>query len=121
MREIKKTNEDLITLIQNLKSESRKHDAPIWRDLAKRFEKSNKRWAQVNVSHITRYAKKDDIIVIPGKLLGSGYIDIPVTIAAFQSSENAREKITNAGGKILTILDLIKKNPKGTNIRIFSK
>ena len=121
MQKLKKTNEDLIGLIQQLKSESWKQNAPIWRDLAKRLEKPNRNWAEVNISHIKRYAKKNDTIVIPGKLLGAGYIDIPVTIAAFQTSANAREKITNAGGKYFTINELVKKNPKGTGIRIFSR
>lgn len=108
-----------MNLIQLLNSESWKQKSALWRDLAKRLEKSNKNWAEVNISHITRYAKKNETIVIPGKLLGAGYIDIPITVAAFQSSVSAREKIINAGGKLLTIPELVKKNPKGTGIRIF--
>ena len=121
MRKTKKSNENLIALIQMLKTESWKEKAPIWRDLAKRLEKSNKNWAEVNISHIKKYAKKNDTIVIPGKLLGAGHIDIPVTIAVFQSSQNAEEKINHAGGKVISIQDLIKKNPHGTGIRILSK
>ncbi len=121
MREIKKSDENLNILITQLKTASWKQKAPIWRDIARRLEKSNKNWAQVNVSHLTKYAKKNETIIIPGKLLGAGYIDIPVTIAAYQSTMNAKEKITDAGGKVLTIDELLKKNPKGTGIRIFSK
>ena len=121
MAQTKKTNEDLIDIIQQLNAGSFKHKAPIWHDLAKRLERSNRNWAQVNIAHITKHAKKNDTIIIPGKLLGAGYINIPITIAAFQSSENAREKIANAGGKLLSFLELMKKNPKGTNIKIFSK
>ena len=121
MPNIKKTNAELISLIQMLKLESTKSNKPIWRELAKRLEKPNRHWAEVNISHINRNAKKNDIIVIPGKLLGAGYINMPVTIAAVQSSQNAKDKITSAGGKVITIPELIKKYPKGSGIRIFSK
>jgi large subunit ribosomal protein L18e len=121
MRKTKKTNADLTGLIQTLKIESSKSNIALWRELAVRLEKPSRHWAEVNVSHIKRYAKKNDTIVIPGKLLGSGYINMPVTVAAYQSSESAKEKITGAGGKVLTIPELMKKNPKGTGIRIFSK
>ncbi len=121
MQKLKKTNIYLTSLIQTLKIESQKHKAPIWRELAKRLEKPNKNWSEVNISHIKRYANKNETIVIPGKLLGAGYINIPVTVAAFQSSLNAKEKINNAGGKVISIQDLLKKNPNGTGIRIFSR
>lgn len=120
MRRTKKTNANLISIIQQLRTESRLKNVPLWRDLANRLEKPNRNWAEVNISHIKRNANKNDTIVIPGKLLGAGYINIPVTVAAFQSSENAKEKITSAGGKVLSIQELMKKNPKGTGIRIFS-
>ena len=121
MRKPKKTNAELISIIHQLKAESRTRNVALWRELAKRLEKSNKNWAVVNISHLKRHAKKNDTIVVPGKLLGAGYINIPITVAAFQTSENAKEKIVNAGGNFITITELIKKNPKGTGVRIFSK
>lgn len=121
MRKNQKTNNNIIELITQLKIESNKHNAPIWRDLAKRLEKSNRNWAEVNISHLKRFAKKNDIIIIPGKLLGAGYIDIPITVVAFNSSTNARQKILDAGGKYISFQEVIKKNPKGTGIKIFSK
>ena len=72
-------------------------------------------------SHIQRNASKNDVIIIPGKLLGAGNIDKPVTIAAFNCSSNAQYKIKNAGGKFLTIPELIKQYPKGTGVKIYSK
>jgi large subunit ribosomal protein L18e len=121
MRRLKKSNENLLILIKELKLESNKNQTQLWRDLAKRLEKPSRNWAEVNISHLSRYAKKNETIVIPGKLLGAGYIDIPITVAAYNSSANAKDKIINAGGKFISIQDLIKMNPKGTGIRIFSK
>jgi large subunit ribosomal protein L18e len=56
--------------------------------------------------------------VVPGKVLGAGKIDHPVNVAAFAFSEQARSKILRTKGKCLSILDLMKKNPKGTNVKI---
>jgi large subunit ribosomal protein L18e len=121
MQKLKKSNVNLQKMITNLKMESNKNKTAIWRDIAKRLEKPNKNWAEVNISHLNRYVNKNETIVIPGKLLGAGYIEIPITVAAYSYSASAREKIVNAGGKILSFEELLKKNPKGTGIRIFSK
>jgi large subunit ribosomal protein L18e len=45
-------------------------------------------------------------------------MDHPVTIAAFAFSGKAREKIIAARGKCLSYPELVKKYPKGSNIRI---
>jgi large subunit ribosomal protein L18e len=57
-------------------------------------------------------------VVVPGKVLGAGRIDHPVHVAAFTFSEQARSKILRAKGKCLSILELMEKNPKGTNVKI---
>ena len=56
--------------------------------------------------------------MVPGKVLGAGKIDHPVSVAAFAFSEQARSKILKAKGKCLFISDLVKKNPKGTGVKI---
>ncbi len=42
----------------------------------------------------------------------------PVTVAAFEFSARAKEKIKTARGKYLTIDELVKKNPKGSNVKV---
>jgi large subunit ribosomal protein L18e len=113
-----KTNPILEELIRDLKKQSWNNQAPIWRDIAKRFEKSLKNWSEVNISRIARYVKNNETIIIPGKVLGTGEIDFPVTVAAFSASETAKQKITNAGGKIISINELMTQNPKGKGVRI---
>ena len=116
--ELRKTNQLLIELIRQLKQASREHNAAIWRDAAKRLAKSSSGWSEVNISRIARHVNKNEIVLVPGKLLGAGQIDFPVTVAAYQSSNNAIRKICDAGGDHLTILELIEKHPKGTGVRI---
>ena len=52
----RKTNADLVGLIDQLKAQSRDTGAALWRDVAKRLSKSRKNWAQPNLSRVTRYA-----------------------------------------------------------------
>ena len=40
----KKTNPMLVALIQNLKKKANENDAPIWKDIATRLEKSLKNY-----------------------------------------------------------------------------
>lgn len=118
MKQIQKTNPILIQLIKDLKKVSWAEEAPIWRTIAKSLEKSSQNWAKVNIGKLAKYCAKSEEIVIPGKLLGTGNIDFPVKVAAFNASAVAREKIIKAGGSVIKISDLVKSNPKGTNVKI---
>ncbi len=118
MKRNQKTNPGLVSLILDLKRMSWKNNAPIWRDIAVRLEKPSKSWAEVNISRIALHVKKGETIVVPGKVLGAGDIDFSVTVGAYQFSNQAREKIEKAGGKVLQIADLAQKQPKGKGVRI---
>ncbi|RLI34371.1 50S ribosomal protein L18e [Candidatus Bathyarchaeota archaeon] len=111
-------NPERLRTIKLLKKLARKHEAKIWWRLAEFLEKPKRRRVAVNVSRINRYTKPGDVAVIPGKALGAGIIDHPVTVAAFNFSEKAKRKIEAAGGKCLTIEELAEANPKGSNVKI---
>ena len=117
-RKVRKTNEHLVRLIQELYETSHKEGAPIWRDVARRLESSNRLQPEVNVGKIDRFANKNDRVVIPGKVLGSGDLTKPVHVAAWRFSDQARSKIEAAGGKALTITEMVTQAPKGSGIRI---
>jgi large subunit ribosomal protein L18e len=70
------------------------------------------------LSTINRNTKKSDVVVVPGKILGSGTINHAVTVASFGASEKAKEKLVAAKAKYLSIPELLEKNPKGTNVKI---
>jgi len=118
MRRNVKTNPALTLLIADLKKVSRENNAPIWRDIARRLEKPSSRWAEVNLSHIERHAKKNETLIIPGKVLGAGALSKPVNLVAFNFSAAVPEKVSAAGGKTIHLGDYISKNPKGKGLRI---
>jgi len=113
-----KTNPVLISLIHELKKNASENDAPIWKDIAIRLEKPSKNWAIVNLDRISRYTNEKETALIAGKVLSDGDLTKKVSIAAWSFSENAKDKIKKAGGKILTIEELMRNNPKGKDIRI---
>lgn len=104
--------------IKQLTIKTHEKNAPIWKDLAKRLSRSACRRAEVNISRIARHTKDGDVVAVPGKILGAGAIEHHITVGAFAFSEQAQKKITSAGGKCLTLNELVEKNPKGTNIKI---
>lgn len=116
MKKSKSTNPVLLKLIEDLNTKAREERRPIWRDLAKRMSKSAKGRARINISRICRHTKDNDTVVVPGKVLASGSINHPIIIAAFDFSAQAREKIISAGGKCISLQELIKmktvKNPR---------
>ena len=114
----KKTKPMLISLIQNLKKQANEKDVQIWKDIAKRLEKPSRNWAEVNLNRISRYTNEKEIALIPGKVLSDGELTKKVSIAAWSFSKKAEEKIKEAGGKTMTIEELMKTNPDGKNIRI---
>lgn len=117
-RKLRITDPRLLELIRFLKKKARENKAVIWRDIAERLAVSRRRRIAVNLSRINRYTEKGDVVIVPGKVLGAGKLEHKVTIAAFSFSETAKNKILKAKGKCLTIQDLVKKNPKGSNVKI---
>lgn len=117
MRKVKKTNPNLISLIELLRTEGYTNEVPLWIALSKRLLKPTRHTAEVNLSRINRYTKEGDTVVIPGKVLGAGSLDHKVTVAAFAFSQSAREHI-NAVGRTLSIEELVQENPQGAGIKL---
>jgi large subunit ribosomal protein L18e len=118
VKDTKSTNPELIQLIRFLKKQSNQKEAKIWREVAKHLAKTRQQRAAVNLSRINRYTQKDNMVVVPGKILGSGAIDHAVTVAALTASEKAKEKLSAAKAKYVSIPELVEKNPKGSNVKI---
>jgi large subunit ribosomal protein L18e len=118
VKKIKATNPELIALIRDLRKKSREKQAELWHYLAERLSASKRSRIAVNLSRLNRYTNDGETIAVPGKVLGAGKADHPMTVAAFAFSESAQSKILKAKGNCLSIRDLMEKNPEGTNVRV---
>jgi large subunit ribosomal protein L18e len=112
------TNPYLKQLVEDLEKKSKELGAPIWKAVAENLSKPRRKKVEVNVYEIERNAKENETVVVPGVVLGSGEIKKPVNVAAWKFSPKAEEKIKKAGGKVMKIEDLMKENPKGSNVKI---
>jgi large subunit ribosomal protein L18e len=118
LRKVKATNPELLQTVRFLRKQSKENEAEIWKRIAELLAKPRRKRIAVNISRLNRYTEKNEIVVVPGKVLGAGEIDHPITVAAFAFSQKAREKIRKARGKCLSIIELVKKNPKGSKVKI---
>jgi large subunit ribosomal protein L18e len=118
MKKANPTNPELIDTIRLLKKTSKENDVKIWRKMAEYLTRTRRRRIAVNLSRINRYTKDGETIAVPGKVLAAGAFDHSITVTAFAFSEKAKAKIRKAKGKCLTFSELIKKNPKGSDVKI---
>ncbi len=118
MRRTGPTNIHLKNLIRELKKLSRKEKVNVWDRLAAELSKPTRSRREVNLFTVNLYANDNETVVVPGKVLGEGFIEKPASVAAFRFSESARQKVIKAKGRVMTIQDLMKSNPKGKNVRI---
>jgi large subunit ribosomal protein L18e len=110
-------NPQLKELIDALKRASIENDVAVWKRLAEDLEKPSRARREVNVYKIDRHAEAGDVIVVPGKVLGTGQLTKDVTVAAYNFSGSAFEKIDDAG-TALYLKDLVNDNPEGKDVRI---
>ena len=91
----------------------------IWRKVSKKLSGPRNDRVEANLYRINKKTKENDVIVVPGKVLGVGVIDHKITIACLDCSEAARKKIETSGSKLLSIEDLLEQNPEGKNVKVF--
>ena len=101
-----------------LKKTSTENNAKLWADVAKRIVRPKDRLSEVNVGHISRFAKGGEKVVVPGIVLGAGRIEEPIEVAALYFTKSARMKIEEAGGRALGIDEMASENGKASKIKI---
>lgn len=105
------------TMIQTLKRTSIEHQAPLWKRIAEDLEKPTRQRRIVNVFKLEAYAQDGDVVIVPGKVLGEGNLTKRITVCALSFSDEAKAKISKSG-KIMTISELLKSNPKAAKVKI---
>lgn len=104
-------------LITELKKLAITEKVKLWKRIATELEKPTRNKRVINISKLNKVTKNDDLIIVPGKVLSSGDLSHKLTVSAYAFSETAKTKISK-NGKVLTIRELMKQNPKAKGIRI---
>jgi large subunit ribosomal protein L18e len=115
---IKMANQVGIQMVKELKQASAKNDAPIWLRLAKLALKTSVSKRVVNLTQINDVTKEGEVIVVPGKILGTGNVSHKITLSSFSISNSAAKKIIESGGNIINFKEMIEKFPTGKGVRI---
>ena len=110
-------NEHLRSLIAELRILGREKNIRLWERVADDLERPSRNRRSVNIYVIDQYTRDGETALVPGKVLSVGELSKKLTVAAFQFSNEAKEKI-NEIGKAITIQQLVKDNPAGKNVRI---
>ena len=111
-------NPELKRTINALRAASRKGGRAIWAALADELDRPKRRRNAVNLSRISRHTGSGDVVAVPGKVLASGALAHPVTVAAYSFSDGAREKIALAEGRAINLTTLLEEGFEPSRIRI---
>src|SRR5487761_1632370 len=107
------TNQIVIQMVKTLHAASKKNNAPIWERLADLALKPTRAKRTINVGQLDKFVSDNDIIIVPGKVLGAGNLSHKITLCSFSISTTGAKKITQSGGKISDITQIIKDHPTG--------
>lgn len=104
--------------VMNLRGAYRKSKAPIWLAVAGHLEQPKSRRVEINLDRLAKHTQNGSVVIVPGKVLGSGRIEHKITLCAFSMSGSAAKKIIEAGGKVMNISEFVEKFPDGKGVSI---
>ena len=87
MRKIE--NPELLQILNRL----RKNKTKFWKMVRTNLLKANRQRANVNINKLSKLAKDDFVLVVPGKVLGKGIIKNKFTVIAFDYSKSTIDKM----------------------------
>ena len=95
----RKSNQQLASLIRSMKKNNQLK-------LASMLGLPKRNAVMINLDKLNKETNADEMVIVPGKILGQGNINHKLTIAAFRFSANAKEKLKKAGCKFVDIEDI---------------
>jgi large subunit ribosomal protein L18e len=106
----RKTNEELVKTILLCKGKNEK--------IANILTNPRRKKINLNLKDIESQSKKDELILVPGKILGSGEIKKSLKIVALEYSETAIEKLKKEKIEYSTIFEELSKNKDLSKFKI---
>ncbi|OLB89958.1 MAG: 50S ribosomal protein L18 [Thaumarchaeota archaeon 13_1_40CM_38_12] len=105
-------------MAKQLRGASKKNNAPIWLKLAELALKPSRSRRVINLGQLDKFVNDNDVVVVPGKVLGTGNISHKITLCSFSISTTGAKKVTQSGGKLVDFAHLIKNHPTGKGVKI---
>src|SRR6266852_4364133 len=107
MKQRRPTNPELLNAIGYLMKAGKQYQTPLWITVASFLGKSRRTRIVLNLGQVSKNLKGGEVIVVPGKVLGSGEPKEKLTIAAFKFSPRALVKVEKAGGRCIPFSRLL--------------
>lgn len=112
------TSQITFKMANDLRKASSKNDAPIWKRLSEFALKPKSARRAINLYKLSKQTENNDIVVVPGKVLGTGAMSHKITLCSFSISNEAASKILEAGGRIIPYTELVEKFPTGKGVKL---
>ncbi|SRR2546428_11359128 len=112
------TGQVILQMAKQLRGASKKNNAPIWLKLAELALKPSRSRRVINLGQLDKFVNDNDVVVVPGKVLGTGNISHKITLCSFSISTTGAKKVTQSGGKLVDFTHLIKNHPTGKGVKI---
>ena len=113
-----KKGSDNMQLVELVRSLSKPKVSPIYKAIAYELDRPRRQRAKVNIGKLDAITDDGETIVVPGKVLSAGPLKHKLNVAALSFSKQAELTIKKVGGKAMSIAQLVKDNPKGTDVAI---
>lgn len=101
-----------------LRRTSNKYDVAIWKAVKGWLLTPRRRRVTVNISKLNRYTSEGEVVIVPGKVVGSGNMSHKITVGAYSYSLTAKKKLLEAGCEVLLIEELVSRYPDGKGVKI---
>jgi large subunit ribosomal protein L18e len=102
----RKTNENLVKTLILLKKDKK------WEEVSKILSKPKRKQVRYNLDEIDKKVKDNQVVVIPGKVLGVGELNKKVKLISFSFSDKAIKKLEKSKIKYSTIGEEINSKNK---------
>ena len=96
---------DKFQIIKELEKEKK----GFYKEVARRLKKC----PGVNVDKIERLAKDNDVIIVPGRVIGNTKVNKKMKIYAYAFSKTAQKNLDDSGSSTMTLEDFLKNKEMG--------
>ncbi|MCL4381913.1 50S ribosomal protein L18e [Candidatus Marsarchaeota archaeon] len=93
----------------------------LWRKLYKETATTSRTRNEVNIFKINKCSANEDRVIVPGKILGEGKMDHPVTITAMEFTKKGLQELQKANCKIININELYADMKSSKKVKIITK
>ncbi len=103
---------------QRLLNQLRKAKKPVWKRVREILLQPKRREVEVNLRKLGKVTKKDDVVVVPGKILAVGSLDHPITLAYVDASKAALKGLEASKSKVMPLQKFLENDAEQKNIKI---